>query len=536
MTVENTTNKKRFLGNGTSTEVTFNFRVFDPADLKVYVYPEDLDFDDLEDYLLSTDDYSVTLEEDGEGGSIELDVAPTALEAGLVLNLLPLTQTADLPTEGNFNEESVEDALDRLCMQNIQQQERIGRGVSLRDEDPLATDDFEGFYIEAVLPEDRAGKLMKFSDAGDGIEASTLDEEDLSTLGGISAEIQTLAAIADEIVAVAAFDADDLADVAAIAAQVLIVAGISAQVVTVAGIAAEIDDLADVATQIAQLALIIPDIVDAANNIPKSNRAATTNPTVGDDTGDGYSEGSLWINVTANTAYLCLDAAPGAAIWQQITTSGTAAEDVSYDNALSGLSATDVQAAIDELAGGGSGWVPLEEILITVPRNTSTNPIELTEGFDTYDQINIAIFGLEAAAAATVLTANFIANGATVVTTYYFVGYGMESGDTGTTGFTQYNQSGIYTIASISGDLPFSNYRGFILLQISNIQATNEDKMMVIDTYGSGTNNQGIGKYQGTTQGTDANTYALDGVSISLASGSTTVNRATIRSWGVKGP
>jgi hypothetical protein len=43
----------------------------------------------------------------------------------------------------------------------------------------------------------------------------------------------------------------------------------------------------------------------------------------------------------------------------QAASGGSAAEDVTYDNLLSGLTATDVQAAIDELAGGGAEYPTL---------------------------------------------------------------------------------------------------------------------------------------------------------------------------------
>lgn len=51
----------------------------------------------------------------------------------------------------------------------------------------------------------------------------------------------------------------------------------------------------------------------------KSNFAATVTPTVGDDTGDGYAVGSLWVDLNTDTGYLCCDAALGAAVWKQIT-------------------------------------------------------------------------------------------------------------------------------------------------------------------------------------------------------------------------
>lgn len=46
-------------------------------------------------------------------------------------------------------------------------------------------------------------------------------------------------------------------------------------------------------------------------------------PTTGDDSADGYSPGSLWIDTTADLAYVCLDASVGAAVWQQTSGTGT---------------------------------------------------------------------------------------------------------------------------------------------------------------------------------------------------------------------
>lgn len=50
---------------------------------------------------------------------------------------------------------------------------------------------------------------------------------------------------------------------------------------------------------------------------------ATTAPVAGDDSGDGYSPGSLWVDVTNDKGYVCVDNSVGAAIWQQISGAGT---------------------------------------------------------------------------------------------------------------------------------------------------------------------------------------------------------------------
>jgi len=47
----------------------------------------------------------------------------------------------------------------------------------------------------------------------------------------------------------------------------------------------------------------------------KINYSATTAPVVGDDSADGYRVGSLWVDVTNDLAYTCVDDSLGAAVW-----------------------------------------------------------------------------------------------------------------------------------------------------------------------------------------------------------------------------
>ena len=43
---------------------------------------------------------------------------------------------------------------------------------------------------------------------------------------------------------------------------------------------------------------------------------ATAAPAVTDDSGDGYAVGSIWVDVTGDDAYICVDASVGAAVWK----------------------------------------------------------------------------------------------------------------------------------------------------------------------------------------------------------------------------
>lgn len=53
-----------------------------------------------------------------------------------------------------------------------------------------------------------------------------------------------------------------------------------------------------------------------------NNLAAAVAPTANEDSGDGYSVGSRWINTTTDKEYVCLDASVGAAVWTETTAAG----------------------------------------------------------------------------------------------------------------------------------------------------------------------------------------------------------------------
>ena len=57
--------------------------------------------------------------------------------------------------------------------------------------------------------------------------------------------------------------------------------------------------------------------LDAA--IKKNEYAKAAAPGVGDDSGDGYTVGSVWLDTTNDDAYICLDATVGSAVWKKTT-------------------------------------------------------------------------------------------------------------------------------------------------------------------------------------------------------------------------
>jgi hypothetical protein len=81
-------------------------------------------------------------------------------------------------------------------------------------------------------------------------------------------------------------------------------------------------------------------ITNALNVVNKLD--ATVAPAVTDDNDPGgYSVGSLWIDVTADKAYMCLDPAAGAAVWKEISPAGAGAS-----AALDNLASVAINAAL----------------------------------------------------------------------------------------------------------------------------------------------------------------------------------------------
>jgi len=81
-------------------------------------------------------------------------------------------------------------------------------------------------------------------------------------------------------------------------------------------------------------------IKGGSTTVVKSNIAASSAPTVNEDTGDGYSIGSFWLDTTNDVAYLCLDAGSGAAVWKNISQGTISALNNATENELVTISST----------------------------------------------------------------------------------------------------------------------------------------------------------------------------------------------------
>ncbi len=77
----------------------------------------------------------------------------------------------------------------------------------------------------------------------------------------------------------------------------------------------------------------------------KINLSATAAPGVGDDSGDGYAIGSIWLDTTNDNIYMATDVTVGAANWEQINGAGGGASDVTDLTTTTGLPAQRLRVA-----------------------------------------------------------------------------------------------------------------------------------------------------------------------------------------------
>jgi len=158
MTVSSTTARQTYIGDGSLATYSYNFRIFDAADLVLVKRNTSTGAETL---LALTTDYTVTGAGGYNGGTFTLLAgvlpADTELAAYRELDLL---QATDLRNQGAYLAEVQERALDRLVMISQQLQDQLNRSVRIPDSE-AGGDTFK-------LPTKELRALMGFAFDADG--------------------------------------------------------------------------------------------------------------------------------------------------------------------------------------------------------------------------------------------------------------------------------------------------------------------------------------------------------------------------------
>ena len=217
MTVNNSTTRNDYNGNGVQTDYVGEFKIFTAAEAKVLLTTAGVTTT-----AVLNSDYTIS----GEGGDSGFTV--TFLSGhipatGTAIAILPnpeFTQELRYPESDPFPTIAHEEGLDRSMMRDIFLKEKLDRAITLPESSALTG---------LQLPTPEAGKSLKWNDAEDALENTETSIDELA--GDLQDAVDAAAASA----AAAATDADDAdTDADAAAASAAAAAASAAAAATVA--------------------------------------------------------------------------------------------------------------------------------------------------------------------------------------------------------------------------------------------------------------------------------------------------------------
>jgi hypothetical protein len=149
MTISSTTAKNQYTANGAQTVFAYQFKVFAQSELEVYLGA-----------TLQVSGFAVSNTGSDTGGNVTFSVAPANGTIVTLKRRLPLVQQLDLPTQGAFPSDAVEQQFDRLVMMLLDLDERLGRTLLLSIASTLTG---------VSLPTPAPGKALGWNSTSDGL-------------------------------------------------------------------------------------------------------------------------------------------------------------------------------------------------------------------------------------------------------------------------------------------------------------------------------------------------------------------------------
>ncbi len=134
--------------------------------------------------------------------------------------------------------------------------------------------------------------------------------------------------------------------------------------------------------------------------------SSASDPTVNDDSGDGYAVGQVWVNTTSDAPFILVDATVGAAVWRSlltpasalfITVSGGAL--VAYEQAYTGGGWVNVSAALSPTVETDGG-VTFSGTTLTIPSGIAATSATQSQADERYWAVSSLSAGLQALVAA----------------------------------------------------------------------------------------------------------------------------------------
>lgn len=153
-----TTNRKAgpYPGNGVARDFSFNFKIFNTAELRVSITSGT----GLEQVLLPGINYSVALNHDQDadaGGVVTLNTPLPAGSRLVILSNVPALQPIDMTNQGGFYPDNVNEGFDRATALIQQFDEKLGRAITVPPS--MAEGNLQ-------LPEPQSGQIIAWNDNG----------------------------------------------------------------------------------------------------------------------------------------------------------------------------------------------------------------------------------------------------------------------------------------------------------------------------------------------------------------------------------
>ncbi len=154
----------QYLADGTLKKYEFPFAIFKTSDVDVY----------LDDKLLNSSEYEVSVEPDIEGGAISFNIAPANGTIITISRNLSIERTTDFQEGGALRANVLNDELDYqiACQQQIA--DSLNRSMVLP---PYAVDT----GVDLTLPSPSAGKAIVWNSNGTNLENSTVKVNELES-------------------------------------------------------------------------------------------------------------------------------------------------------------------------------------------------------------------------------------------------------------------------------------------------------------------------------------------------------------------
>ena len=277
MTIVSNKNTPRntYTASANQTSFAISFEFYQIADVKVYKNGTLLTYNATPS---GSSQYSITgtasasdnAYEFGSGGSITLGAGASANDIIVIIRDISVERTTDFPNSGAFDITSLNTQLDTLTSIVADVKTQTDRSVKLLDTDTVSA------TVTLPAKATRQSKLMGF-DANGNIE-TTVSSAGLTTIAGLSTEIQALGAISSNITSVAG-NASNINTVAGLNSQITTLGAISSDISTLAGFNSS--DISTVAGDIAKVVTAANDLNESTSEIEVVAGAITNIDAVG---------------------------------------------------------------------------------------------------------------------------------------------------------------------------------------------------------------------------------------------------------------